>query len=270
MPLLWLRVAVVFYGVGLAYALLALGKRGDSLARFVGPAVFLGFVFHFVSLAEAASAGALSPISIHHSESLLAFMLMAFFAVVYVKYRTLSPGIFVFPLVFVLTFAAAIAQEAPQFASPGLRTGWILLHIALVFAGIAALFFSVAASVLYLVQERALKSKQPGGGLVARLPALEVMDQIGYRSLLFGFPFMTFGLITGSVLAQAEFGFIPLGDAKILLSLVMWGVYMVLIYTRWTAGWRGRRAAVLSTFAFLAAVGAWAANYVTAFPGAAP
>jgi ABC-type uncharacterized transport system permease subunit len=269
MSLLWLRVAVVFYGIGLAYGLLALGRRGEFLSRIVLPAVGVGMVFHFVSLAEAAAAGAFSPLSIHHSQSLLAFMLMAFFMVVYIRYRTLSPGIFVFPLVFILTFAAAIAQEDPRFASPGVRTGWIFTHIALVFVGIAGLFFSVTASVLYLVQERGLKSKQTGG-LVARLPALEVIDQIGYRSLLLGFPFMTFGLITGSVLAQAEFGGIPFGDAKILLSLLMWAVYMVLIYTRWTAGWRGRRAAFLSTFAFLAAVGAWAANYVHAFSGVTP
>jgi ABC-type uncharacterized transport system permease subunit len=267
MPLLWLRVAVVFYGVGLAWALLALGRRGEFLSRLVLPAVGIGLVFHFVSLAEAAAAGLLSP-TLYHSQSMLAFALMLFFMLVYWRYRTLSPGIFVFPLVFLLTFAAAIAQEAPRFTSPGMRTGWILTHIALVGVGMAGLFFSVSAGVLYLAQERGLKSKKTGG-LASRLPALEVMDQIGYRSLLFGFPFMTFGLITGSVLAQAEFGSIPFGDAKILLSLLMWIVYLVLIYTRWTAGWRGRRAAFLSTFAFLAAVGAWAANYLHGFSGVA-
>jgi ABC-type uncharacterized transport system permease subunit len=41
----------------------------------------------------------------------------------------------------------------------------------------------------------------------------------------------------------------------------MWAVYMVLLYTRWSSGWRGRKAAYLATFAFIAAVSAWAANY---------
>jgi ABC-type uncharacterized transport system permease subunit len=61
--------------------------------------------------------------------------------------------------------------------------------------------------------------------------------------------------------AQAQFGAAYLRDPKIVLSLLMWVVYLVLVYTRWNAGWRGRRAAFLSAFAFLAAVGAWAANY---------
>jgi len=41
----------------------------------------------------------------------------------------------------------------------------------------------------------------------------------------------------------------------------MWAVYLIMLYTRWNAGWRGRRAAYLATFAFVAAVVAWAANY---------
>ena len=44
----------------------------------------------------------------------------------------------------------------------------------------------------------------------------------------------------------------------------MWAVYMVMVFTRWNSGWRGRRAAFLATFAFVAALAAWAANYFSA------
>jgi len=116
------------------------------------------------------------------------------------------------------------------------------------------------------VQERSLKSKKPAG-ILLRMPALEVIDEIGYRSLLLGFPFMTLGLIAGMVVAQATFGRVDLVDPKILLSVLMWAVYMVMLYTRWTAGWRGRRAAYLATGAFVAAVVAWAANYFSTIHG---
>ena len=95
-------------------------------------------------------------------------------------------------------------------------------------------------------------------------PALEVIDQIGYRSLLLGFPFMTLGLLTGSVLAVSTYGSVNFLDPKILLSLLMWAVYMVMVFTRWNSGWRGRRAAFLATFAFVAAIVAWIANYFSA------
>jgi ABC-type uncharacterized transport system permease subunit len=105
-----------------------------------------------------------------------------------------------------------------------------------------------------------LKAKKPSS-LISFLPALEVIDQIGYRSLLLGFPFMTLGLITGSIVAMSAYGHIDFEDPKILLSILMWAVYMVMVVTRWNSGWRGRRAAVLATFAFVAAIVAWAANY---------
>src|SRR5262249_14981297 len=91
--------------------------------------------------------------------------------------------------------------------------------------------------------------------------ALEVNDQIGYRSLLLGFPFMTLGLITGSIVAITTYGRVDFFDPKILLSVLMWAVYMIMVFTRWNSGWRGRRAAFLATFAFLAGIMAWAANY---------
>jgi ABC-type transport system involved in cytochrome c biogenesis permease subunit len=140
------------------------------------------------------------------------------------------------------------------------RGGWLFAHIALIFAGYAALFLSFGASLIYLLQERNLKSKR-AAGFLARLPALETIDEISYRSLLLGFPFMTLGLVAGVLVAQASYGQLDYFDPKILLSVLMWAVYLVMLYTRWNAGWRGRRAAYLATGAFAAAVVAWAANF---------
>jgi ABC-type uncharacterized transport system permease subunit len=261
MPVLWLRVALGFYSVGLLYALLALTRTSGLLNRIALPAMSLGMVFHFVSLTEAVLlSGQLTLTSVHNSESFLAFLVMTGFMIVYLVYRTTSPGIVVFPLVFVLSFVAATNQHPFLFTSPSLRTGWLFAHIVLIFTGYAALFLSFGASLLYLVQERSLKSKK-SAGILSRLPALETIDEIGYRSLLLGFPFMTLGLVAGTVVAQATFGRVDLLDPKVLLSVLMWAVYMVMLYTRWNAGWRGRRAAYLATGAFVAAVVAWAANY---------
>jgi ABC-type uncharacterized transport system permease subunit len=263
MPLLWLRVTVLFYAVGLLYGLAAVSRPCTWLTKYVVPIVGAGMIFHFVSLFEAAMISGhlrLTAMSVYDSESLLAFLVMLVFMVVFAKYRTTSPGIFIFPLAFLMTFAAAIAQQSPVFTSPLMRNGWLFVHIAMIFTGYAALFLSFAASLLYLAHEKALKSKQPTS-ITSRLPALSVIDDIGYKSLLLGFPFMTFGLIAGSVIAQARFGPTWFFDPKVVLSLLMWAVYMLLLYTRWNNGWRGRKAAYLATFAFLVALGAWAANY---------
>ena len=92
MPLLWLRVAVVFYAMGMVYALLLLSRRSNLLARLALPAVALGMVFHFVSLTETALLERqLTLASLHNSESLLAFVIILFFMIVYARYRTSTP-----------------------------------------------------------------------------------------------------------------------------------------------------------------------------------
>lgn len=264
MSILWLRVALGCYAVGLLYALVALTRSSDLLNRIALHAAYLGMVFHFVSLTDAfLQSGQMAMVSVHNAESVLGFLIMVVFLLVYMVYQTTSPGIIVFPLVFLLTFVAATGEAPFLLTSNTMRTGWLFAHIALIFTGYAALILSFGASLLYLVQEHALKSKK-SNGILSRLPALEVIDEIGFRSLLLGFPFMTLGLVAGSVVAQSIFGRVNLLDPKILLSILMWAVYLILLYTRWSAGWRGRRAAYLSASAFVFALIAWAANYFSA------
>ena len=260
MPILWLRVALGFYTLGLLYALLSLSRRDGLLNRIAVPAMALGMAFQFVSLTESVLlSGQLAMASVHSAESFLSLLIMAGFLIVYLVYRTSSPGIVVFPLVFLLTLTAATGQQPILLTSQVVAKGWLFAHILLIFVGYASLFISFSASVLYLVQERSLKSKNPG--MLSRLPALEVMDNIGYRSLLLGFPCMTVGLILGIILAQATYHKIDFLDPIFFLSILMWFVYLLLVYTRWNAGWRGRRVAYLAAGAFVVAVLAWCANY---------
>lgn len=260
MPLFWLRVALTLYGVGLLCAVAALwnSRRGlTSVMRFTAGA---GIIFHFVSLTETAMLSETAPLSsLHQVESLLAFLLMAFFFVIYWRYQTVSPGIAVFPLAFLLTLSAQSAFMAESSTAPQVSSGWIYMHVGLIMLGYSALIVSFFASILYLIQEKNLKTKTMGG-FWSRLPALATIDEIGYRCLVFGFPFMTFGLIAGSVVAEARYGAAYFRDPKILFSIVMWVLYTVLLYARWSAGWRGRRAAYMAAFAFCAAIVAWAAN----------
>src|SRR6266487_2025368 len=264
MAIIWLRVALALYGLGLLYVLVALTRTKELLNRLALHAAYLGMIFHFVAIAETVhQSGDLGLASMSVAASVLGFLTMVVFLIVYMVYQTTSPGVVVFPLVFLLTFVGASGQYPFVLASATARQGWLIAHISLIFAGYAALVLSFSASLIYLIQERALKTKQ-SAGLLARLPALQVTDEIGFRSLLLGFPFMTAGLAAGMVIAQAHFGRVDFLDPKILFSVLTWAVYLVLIYTRWNSGWRGRRAAYLAAGAFAMAVVAWVANYFSA------
>src|SRR3954471_4909569 len=178
MPLFWLRISFLFYAVGLLYALSAVSRPCSWLQKYVVQIVGIGMVFHIVSLTETAMISghlSLTAMSVYDSESLLAFLILTVFMIVYAKYKTIAPGIFVFPLVFLMTFAAALGQQPVVFSSGLMRSGWLFAHIATIFTGYAALFLSFAASLLYIAQEKTLKSKQPNS-VLSRLPALQVID----------------------------------------------------------------------------------------------
>jgi ABC-type uncharacterized transport system permease subunit len=266
MSLLWLRVAVLLYGIA-ALAVLPAALYDRPRWRHIAiPVAVTAFFFHFVSLAEMLNAAHHRlPIETHEIQALLALVLAAAFLLVYWRYRTVSLGIFVLPVVFVLSLIPAFDPGQRQSSLTVNGSIWIFLHIALVLAAYAALFLSLLASVLYLVQERRLKQKKPG---IPWLPLLEtpldVLDQIAHKTLLFGFPCMTAGLLIGSLVAQLTIGVSYFRDPKILLAFAMWLAYVAMIFIRRQSGLRGRRAVYLSSFVFLVVLTVWAANQFSA------
>jgi ABC-type uncharacterized transport system permease subunit len=136
-------------------------------------------------------------------------------------------------------------------------------------AAYVALGFSLLASVLYLAQERRLKSKhKPGEDSwwlpLDWLPPLDTLERVAHATLEFGFPCMTIGLIIGSVLAQETVrGAAYFLDPKVIASFVMWVVYVTLLFVRRTAGLRGRRAVYLSSAVFLVMLAVMAANVLS-------
>jgi len=79
---------------------------------------------------------------------------MVIFMLVYLIYKTTSPGIVVFPLVFLLTFVAATGQQPFGVDFGGSEAGLARGAYLMIFTGYAALFLSFGASLLYLLQER--------------------------------------------------------------------------------------------------------------------
>src|SRR3954462_14769027 len=124
MPHLWLRVAVALYSLGLLHALVTLTGRRQAFGKIIVPVLGLATVFHFVSLAEVfASTGDVAPVTIYQFESVFAFILMVSFFGVYWRYKTTSPGVMVFPLVFLLSLSATLGEQPVEFTTPLLRSG---------------------------------------------------------------------------------------------------------------------------------------------------
>jgi ABC-type uncharacterized transport system permease subunit len=267
MYLLWLRVAAILYAAAsvavfpaVLYGLLRWRKVCVHLG---GLAVF----FHFISAVEMLiQAHRWMPVGVREVESLLGLAIAALFYVVWWLYDAISLGIFAFPATFFLILVPALGPGRYTFPSEGVRVSWLVAHIAALLLAYAALCFSLLASVLYLLQERRIKSKPRAGKDSWRLPLdwlppLDTLERIALATLEFGFPCMTVGLVIGSVLVQeTALGAAYFLDPKIIASFVSWAVYVLLLLVRRSAGLRGRKAAYLSGAVFVVMIAVWAAN----------
>lgn len=143
--------------------------------------------------------------------------------------------------------AAVVVHRAVPVA--GALSDWLLRsHIGLAFVGLVALSFASAMSAFYLVNARLLKRKS-ATGIRLRLPPLDVMDRLALRALVVGFPFYTLALLLGSAQALRLDGH-GLRSAYVFAG-ASWIVYGAVLQARITAGWRGRRAAVLTVSGFV-------------------
>ena len=261
MYLLWLRVAAVLYAAaGLTVfpaVLYGVERWRKSCVHFGGMALF----FHFVSLVEMLIQGHhIVPVGFTEMESVLGFVIACLFFLVWWIYDAISLGVFALPATFFVVFVPAIGPDHHVFPSNGVRISWLVAHILALLLAYAALSFSLLSSMLYLVQERRIKSKlRPGAR--SWLPPLDTLERVALATLEFGFPCMTIGLLIGVVLAQeSALGAAYFTDPKVLASFASWGFYVLLLYVRRSAGLRGRKAAYVSGAVLVAVMVVWVAN----------
>ena len=270
MYLLWLRVAAILYaaaGITVFPAVLYGIERWRKSTVHLGG---MAFFFHFVSLVEMlVQAHHWMPVGEREIESLIGFTIVGLFFLVWWLYDAISLGIFVLPITFFLVFIPALGPNRYEFPSQGVYDVWLVAHIIALSLASAALFFSLLASGLFLIQERRIKSKlKPGPGsriaLFDWIPPLDTLERLALATLEFGFPCMTVGLIIGIMLVQeTAVGTSYFVNPDILAAYAMWGVYVTLLFVRRGTGLRGRKAAYISGVALVAMMAVWCVNLFT-------
>ncbi len=103
------------------------------------------------------------PVGVREIESLLGFAVAGLFFLVWWLYDAISLGIFALPATFFLVFIPSLGPDRFRFPSQRVWMSWLVAHIIALLLAYAALCFSLLASMLYLVQERRIKSKPNPG-----------------------------------------------------------------------------------------------------------
>jgi cytochrome c-type biogenesis protein CcsB len=247
--------ALAYCAAGMGYLWYLVGVDPIA-ARLSAFALGGGLALHGATLALRAWQYGFSPaMDLQDGLSLLAWFLGLAFLLLNGKWRVPILGAFVVPVMLLVTLPALGHPESGHPLPPALHDAHLWVHVVVAFLGYAAFALASLIGVAYLLQERALKAQHGGASLWARLPNLELMDRLNERFTLAGFVLLSATIVTGALFAHGIWGqTLSLLEPSELMTLVTWLLYGVLLWGRFQAGWRGRRAAVLTLLGFAVAM----------------
>ncbi len=258
--ILWMSalfvLATLFYWIGLLSRSATGGAIGQKLTWV---AVLMGFTGLMVRWYESYLIGAdvgHIPVSNLYEVFVLFSLITALLYLYYEgHYGTRALGAFVLLVIsaavgFLMWYSIARDAQQIQPLVPALQSWWMKIHVPANFIGYGSFALSAMVAVAYLMKER--------GVLADRLPALEVLDDVMYKSIAVGFAFFTIATILGALWAAEAWGGYWSWDPKETWALIVWLNYAAWLHMRLMKGLRGTAAAwwalsglIVTTFAFL-------------------
>ena len=143
---------------------------------------------------------------------------------------------------FLALYAASLPSEIAPLV-PALQNAPLLtIHVGMAVLSYGIFATSFAAGIGYLVQGRTDR--------FAWLPSHKVLDEVGYRAVIVGFPIFATMIILGSWWASIAWSRYWGWDPKETAALVTWLVYAIYLHARNQRSWAGRPAALLLVVGF--------------------
>tara|TARA_B110001452_G_scaffold22805_1_gene18199 strand:+ start:795 stop:1745 length:951 start_codon:yes stop_codon:yes gene_type:complete len=180
-------------------------------------------------------------------------------------------------------------MQAPSPLVPALKSNWLMMHVTVMMLSYASLIVGSLLGILFLIltngrkDEVILQGNSYGrsfedsklvntafykedlgeSNLIAednvilapqknkRLTLLESLDNLSYRTISFGFPLLTIGIIAGAVWANEAWGSYWSWDPKETWALITWLVFASYLHARITKSWQGRKPAIIASLGFI-------------------
>ena len=190
-------------------------------------------------------------------ESLVFFAWCTTLLYLYLEYRYKARvvGAFVLPCAAVAMAYASFSDRIDDRINPlipALQSNWLIAHVVTCFIGYAAFAVAGGLGLMYLIKRRAVQRQAPADSIGGSLPELRVIDDLTHRTIVFGFLWLSAGIITGAVWANEAWGTYWSWDPKETWSIITWFLYASTLHARFTRGWSGRRIAWLAIAGFVA------------------
>lgn len=170
------------------------------------------------------------------------------------RFKTRVMGAFVIPCVAVAMAYASFSDRIDDQISPlipALQSNWLIAHVVTCFIGYGAFAVAGGLGLMYLLRQSAENSGKPSS-LTGSLPDLRMIDDLTHKTIVFGFMWLSAGIITGAIWANEAWGTYWSWDPKETWSIITWFLYASTLHARFTRGWQGRRIAWMALVGFFA------------------
>jgi cytochrome c-type biogenesis protein CcsB len=192
--------------------------------------------------------------NMYESLVFFAWCTAVFYLVLEYRFKSRIVGAFVMPCIAVAMAYASFSDRIDDQITPlipALQSNWLIAHVVTCFIGYAAFTVAGALGLMYLLKQSA-ENKKNSSSLTGSLPALKVIDDLTHKTIVFGFLWLSAGIITGAIWAAEAWGTYWSWDPKETWSIITWFLYASALHARFTRGWRGRRIAWMAIFGFFA------------------
>ncbi len=253
MSYLLFQISFVAYFLATAAYIVFFITQKSQVRRIARMIFFAAATLHTVNIvARYVEAGHTPITSIHETISFFAWSISWCYLSFRWRYTVKNFGTFASIMVLALMVIAAFASREIMPLPPTMQSWMLPVHASISIVADAFLALAAIGGGMYLLQERELKQKR-FGFFYSRLPSLEALDKLNHHCISIGFPLMTLGMFTGYIWAKQIWGGRDWHwDPKIIWSMITWFLYAGLMHQRFTLGWRGRRAAMVTIIAFCA------------------
>nr|YP_009396154.1 cytochrome c biogenesis protein ccs1 [Melanothamnus harveyi]ARW65330.1 cytochrome c biogenesis protein ccs1 [Melanothamnus harveyi] len=179
---------------------------------------------------------------------------------------------------FVVGFANLSLPNDLKIASPlvpALKSNWLMMHVTVMMLSYGTLMVGSLLSFLLLIisSEKNIEIKgnssnatkkvllrykinsvneilEPNSG-INTLNLVEIIDNISYRIIGFGFPLLTIGIISGAVWANDAWGTYWSWDPKETWALITWIIFAIYLHSRINNRLDGRKPAIIASLGFI-------------------
>ncbi|HEX8296680.1 MAG TPA: cytochrome c biogenesis protein CcsA [Chthoniobacteraceae bacterium] len=232
---------------GFAYSMHALGARvyRPSRANFISILIGFGFQTAFLYL-RGEALGRCPLTNLFEVLIFLGWSMVLFYLLIGPAYRLSLLGAFTSPLVFLFQLIALLALKDVPGGLKIAPNAWMELHAAISIVAYGAFAMAGVAGVMYLAQERQLKTHHIHS-IFYHLPPIRDLAVANGRLILTGFSLLTVGIFAGLMI-----GSVHSHAVKIAWSVGVWLVYGAIFALSKGHRLSPRRVAWLSVAAFSA------------------